>query len=113
MFPLPRQRLLPISRTRKATSTNRTDCDRFTIMNSWTIRLFERLTSAVFARQATIIGGTGGVTPVCGERPAPRGAKAASSDAGGDAGCFTRRASIIFNLHSLGKTFIWLVLFLV
>src|SRR2546430_15571040 len=83
MFPLPRQRLLPISRTRKATSTNRTDCGRFITMNSWTIRLFERLTSAVFARQATIIGGTGGVPSGCGGRPAPRGPKAGVSGAGG------------------------------
>src|SRR5260370_12430942 len=34
-----RSQRLPIFRTRKATSTIRTDCGRFTIMNSWTIQL--------------------------------------------------------------------------
>ena len=56
----------PIFRTRKATSTIRTDYGRFTIMNSWTIQLFEKLMRAAFARQATIIDGTGGFTSVCG-----------------------------------------------
>ena len=69
--PAVHQRFPPIFRTRKATSTIRTDCDRFTIMNSWTIRLFEKLTSAVFAPPATIIDGTGGFTSVYGPRPAP------------------------------------------
>ncbi len=68
---LQHRRLLPISRTRKAMSTIRTDCDRFTIMNSWTIQFFEELTSAVFAPRATIIDGTGGFTSVCGRLPAP------------------------------------------
>ena len=59
---------LRIFRTRKATSTIRTGCGRFTIMNSWTIHLFEKLTRAVFARHATITDGTGGFTSVCGPR---------------------------------------------
>src|SRR5882762_4431397 len=78
---LQRRRLLPISRTPKATSTIRTDCGRFTIMNSWTIRLFEKLTSAEFAPRVTIIDGTGGFTSVYGPPSAPRGSKATSSNA--------------------------------
>ena len=71
-------RLPPIFRTRKATSTIRTGCGRFTIMNSWTIQLFERLTSAVFARHETITDGTGGFTSVCGPLPVPLDSKATS-----------------------------------
>src|SRR2546423_13024606 len=105
MFPLPRQRLLPISRTRKATSTNRTDCDRFTIMNSWTIRLFERLTSAVFARQATIIGGTGGVSSGWGGGAAARGAQGGFAEGGGNPGVPSPRPVEFLNWDFLGNTF--------
>src|SRR4029453_5391912 len=78
-------------RTWRDTSMMKADCDRFIIMNSWTIRVFEKLMSAAFARLAMIIDGTGGFTSACGPPRVQFGWKVTSWNAGSTAVSSPRR----------------------